>query len=287
MGKLILAACASAVLLAQNRDAPVARQQSKLAVSGGEIVYDVAGSGPTVVFLHGAFMDRRSWDRQLAPFARRFRVVRYDIRPFGESSRPDKAYSVPDDLLQLLDHLRVGRAHLVGHSFGGSTAIDFALLHPDRVSSLVLAAAAPNGFVGPEDERKAAGAVFAAVKNGDDAIVEAWLGHPIWAVSRTKPDVLKELDAMSRRNLAPFRMAFAPYVPITPPAIERLGDVRAPTLVLVGDRDTAGNRQAAELLAKRIPGATMRIIAGADHALPLGWADEFNAAVIGFISAAR
>jgi pimeloyl-ACP methyl ester carboxylesterase len=268
---------------------PATAQPMRLPVGGGELAYEVAGpsNAPAVVFLHGAFMDRGSWDREFPVFARDYRAVRYDIRPFGESTRPDKAYSVPDDLLRLLDHLRIGRAHLVGHSFGGALALDFALLQPDRVASLVLVAAPPNGFVGPEDERKAAGAVFAAVKDGDDAIVKAWVNHPIWSVSRTRPEVLKELEASTRRNLAPFRMAFAPYLPVTPPAVDRLADVKVPTLVVIGDRDTPGNRQGAELIAAKVPGARLHLIAGADHGVPLGWSDELTAAAVGFIRAAR
>jgi pimeloyl-ACP methyl ester carboxylesterase len=129
--------------------------------------------------------------------------------------------------------------------------------------------------------------VFAAVKDGDDAIVRAWLAHPIWRVSRTRPDVAKELEAITRRNLAPFRMTFAPYIPVTPPAVQRLGDVKAPTLVLVGDSDTPGNRQGSELVAKQVPGATLRVVSGADHALPIGWAVDFNAAVMAFIADRR
>ena len=164
---------------------------------------------------------------------------------------------------------------------------NFALQHPDRVDRLVLAAAPPGGFKPPEDEVKLIGAVFAAVKNGEEAIVKAWLDHPMWRVSRGRPDVMKELDASVRRNLAPFKMTFAPYLPVRPPAIERLGAVRSPTLVIVGDRDMPSIREAAALEAKRIPGAIMKVVAGADHGLPLGWADEFNAAVIAFLSAAR
>lgn len=279
---ILMLLLATAALAAQG-------EPSRLAVPDGEIVYELAGpaSGPPVVLLHGAFMDRRSWDQLVPVLARQFRVVRYDIRPFGESSRPQKPYSVPDDLLRLLDHLKIERAHLVGHSFGGALAIDCALLHPGRVASLTLAAAPPNGFVAPDDERKAAMAVFAAVKHGDDAIVRAWLDHPIWAVSRTRPDVVDMLERMTRRNLAPFRMAFAPYLPVMPPAVERLAGITAPTLVVIGDRDTPGNQQGAALVAKQVRGAQLRTIAGADHALPLGWPGEFNAAVLGFLSAAR
>ena len=67
-------------------------QNGRIEVPGGTLAYDAAGSGPAVVLLHGAFMDRKSWDHQFPVFARRFRVIRYDIRPFGESTRPDKPY---------------------------------------------------------------------------------------------------------------------------------------------------------------------------------------------------
>jgi pimeloyl-ACP methyl ester carboxylesterase len=280
MGKLAGAAIALAVLA----QAPAV---SRLTVPGGELVYDVAGSGDAVVFLHGAFMDRGSWDAQLPAFAKRFRVIRYDLRPFGESKRVEKPYSVPEDLRLLLDHLQIARAHLVGHSFGGGAALDFALLYPDRVSTLTLVSAGPSGFVPPEDERRAAGAVFAAVKEGEDAIIAAWLKHPMWAASQSRPEVLRALAASTRKSLAAFTMAAPPFVPMKPPATDRLGEVKAPTLVVVGDRDTPGNRQASDLLAKQIPGATLKVVAGADHALPLGWSRELNEAVLAFISTTR
>lgn len=262
-------------------------QNGRINVPDGTLAYDAAGGGPPVVFLHGAFMDRKSWDHQFPVFARSFRVVRYDIRPFGESTRPDKPYVVPDDLLRVLDHFKIQRAHLVGHSFGGAAALDFALLHPDRVASLVLAAAPPNGLALPADEVKASAAVFAAVKDGDQAILKAWMGHPIWSVSRTRPAVAKELEDITARNLAIFRLTSAPYAPVKPAAVDRLKEVIAPTLVIVGDADTPGIRQGAALEASQIPGATMRIVKGADHGLPIGWADEFNDAVIAFLNARR
>ena len=257
----------------------------RLDVPGGSIVYDdTGGSAPPIVFLHGAFMDRRTWDRQVEFFAERYRVIRYDLRPFGESTRPDQAYVVPDDLLRLLDHLKIDRATLIGHSFGGAAALDFTLLYPGRVENLVLVSAPPNGLNGPADEAKASMAVFAAVKEGDDAIVKAWMAHPIWSVSSKMPAVATEIETITRRNLAPFRMSFAPYVPVKPAAVGRLAEVKAPTLVIVGDLDSNGIRSGADLEAKQIPGALMAIVKGADHGLPIGWAAEFNAVVSGFLS---
>jgi pimeloyl-ACP methyl ester carboxylesterase len=262
---------------------------ARLAVPGGEIAYDVTGppSAPAVVLLHGAFMDRRSWDRQVPAFAKQFRVVRLDLRPFGESMPPREPYSVPDDVRLLLDHLRIERAHLMGHSFGGGVAIDFALVYPDRVASLVLVSANPSGFGLPEDERKAGMAIFAAVKDGDEAIVDAWVAHPMWAVARERPALKDELAAITRRNLAPFRMKAPPYRPLTPPAVGRLADVKTPTLIVVGDRDTPGNQQASALMAKQIAGAKAVVIPGADHAVPLGWSDALNSAALDFMLSAR
>lgn len=279
MGKLTAAVMVAWVLLQ-------GAATSRLAVPGGEIVYDVTGSGDAVVFLHGAFMDRSSWDAQVPAFAKQYRVIRYDIRPFGES-RLEKPYTVHDDLRLLLEHLQIARAHLVGHSFGGGVALDFALAYPDRVASLSLVGAGPMGFVAPEEERKAAGAVFAVIKQGDDAILSAWLKHPMWAASQQRPEVLKALEASTRRSLSAFRLPTAPFVLVKPQAIERLGEIKTPTLVIIGDKDTPGNRQASDLLGTQIPNAQLKVIAGADHALPLGWSAEFNSAVLAFLSTAR
>jgi pimeloyl-ACP methyl ester carboxylesterase len=278
MVKLTIAIAAAALAVLQTP------ATSRLPVPGGELVYDVSGQGDTVVFLHGAFMDRGSWDAQVPAFAKRFRVVRYDLRPFGESNRLDKAYSVADDLLALLDHLKVARAHLIGHSFGGGAALDFALLHPERVATLTLVSAGPSGFAAPKEEQQAAGAIFAALKEGDDAVIRAWLKHPMWAASQSRPEVLKALETSTRKSLSAFKRSAPPFIPLSPPAVQRLGDVKAPSLIVIGDRDTPGNRQASELLAKQIPGATLKVVAGADHALPLGWSGEFNDAALAFIA---
>jgi 3-oxoadipate enol-lactonase len=276
MGKVIVAAITAAVLAAQTPSA-------RLAVGDGEIAYDVAGTGPAVVLLHGGFMDRRAWDPQLPAFTRMFRVVRYDIRPFGESTTPAKPYSMPDDLQRLLDHLKIDRAHLVGHSFGGQLAIDFALTHPTRVASLVLVGAAPSGLVPSAEEAKAIGAIFAAAKGGDEAVLKAWLNHPMWSASRDRPDVMKALAASTRRSLAAFKMTAPPYVPMDPPAIKRLREIKVPALVVIGDRDLPSLREAADMMTREIPGAMLKVIQGADHALPIGWSTEFNAAALEFL----
>jgi pimeloyl-ACP methyl ester carboxylesterase len=276
MSRYLVTALAAAIVAAQSAGA-------RLAVSGGEIAYDDAGTGPPVVLLHGAFMERRAWDPQLPALTPRFRVIRYDIRPFGQSTRPETPYRMTDDLLQVLDRLRIDRAHLMGHSMGGQLAIDFALAHPARVASLVLAGAAPSGTVPTAEEVKAIASIFAAAKSGEDAVLSAWLAHPMWSASQKRSDVMKALESSTRPNLRVFSMTSPPFVPTDPPAIKRLRDITAPTLIVVGDRDLPSLRQAADLLAREIPGAVLKVVAGADHALPIGWAKDFNAVALEFL----
>jgi len=255
----------------------------RVPVAGGALAYDEAGRGPAVILLHGAFLDRGTWDHQMPALAARYRTVRYDIRPFGESTVPDKPYKTTDDLLALLDALKIERAHLVGHSFGGGVAIDFALEHPSRVASLALVNSGVTGASMPADEQQQAMQVFISAKESEAKAVDAWLALGLWSASRARPEVMKSVERITARNAARFRMAAPPFAPITPPALGRLGEIRSPTLVVTGDRDTPGNRAGSESLAKSIPGARFVVIPGADHAIPIGWAKELNEAVVTFL----
>lgn len=255
----------------------------RLTVPGGVVAYDEAGRGPAVILLHGAFLDRGTWDRQMPALAARHRVVRYDIRPFGESTVPDQPYKTTDDLLALMDALKIDRAHLVGHSFGGGVAIDFALDHPSRVASLALVNSGVTGAAMPADEQKEAMQVFVSARESEARAVEAWLGLGLWSASRARPAVMKAIETITVRNAARFRMAAPPFAPVTPPAIGRLGEIRAPTLVVTGDRDTPGNRAASDTLVKGISGAHLVVVPGADHAIPIGWAKELNDALLVFL----
>ena len=115
-----------------------ASDTGRVAVEGGTLFYEVRGSGPAVVLLHGGGLDRTMWDPQLEPLLRSFRVVRYDARGHGRSSAPMGPYSMVEDFRLVLDHLGVERAHLVGLSMGGGTALDFATAYPARVHTLAL-----------------------------------------------------------------------------------------------------------------------------------------------------
>ena len=122
---------------------------------GGRLHYEIAGdrASPAVTLLHPGLWDARTWDPHFGRWTERFRVLRYDQRGYGGSSRPDGSpYSHVRDLVALLDHLDIERTALVGCSMGGGLAIDATLTVPERVWALVPIAPGLGGFEDTEEE---------------------------------------------------------------------------------------------------------------------------------------
>jgi pimeloyl-ACP methyl ester carboxylesterase len=131
--------CVTCLAIAARIEAAPSRSVvDTLAVPGGHIYYEVQGKGRVVVLLHAAGTDSKMWDEQFSVLAKRFRVIRYDQRGWGRSSKPEKPFHPVDDLSLLLRHLKVKRASLVGLSMGSGVALNFALEYPKMVEKLVL-----------------------------------------------------------------------------------------------------------------------------------------------------
>lgn len=132
--------CCSCVAADPSARGPVTATAPGFApVAGGAIHYDVTGRGRSVVLLHGGGLDLRMWDVLLPQLAPTNRVVRWDAPGHGASTAPAQPTAeTTDELLALLDHLRIDRATLVGFSMGAGTAAGFAIRHPRRVDRLVL-----------------------------------------------------------------------------------------------------------------------------------------------------
>lgn len=229
------------------------------------IAYDRAGppGALPVVLLHAGVADRRMWEPQREALTAAHDVVRLDLRGFGESSdRPAGALSPVDDVLDSLAVLGIERCHLVGASYGAGVAVEVALTRPPLVASLMLVA--PGGALIAEatDELRAFWqAEGGALEAGDlDAAVEANLVTWVDGPRRTPGTV----DAAARSLVAEMqRRAFeltadwddVEEQELSPPALDRLGDLAVPTLVLVGSEDVDAILATAALVTEQIPGA--------------------------------
>src|SRR5215208_6226011 len=116
----------------------VQTKKEHLDLEDGQLYYETAGEGFPLVLSHAAFLDSRMFDALWEPLAQHFRVVRYDMRGYGQSSPAKEPLCRRADLGQLLKHLGVTRAHLVGCSYGGQITLDLALEQPQHIASLTL-----------------------------------------------------------------------------------------------------------------------------------------------------
>ena len=160
-------------------------------VNGTSLYYEAAGSGPPLVLTHGGALDLRMWDDQFKLFARRYRVVRYDVRGYGKSALPtQEGYRRPDDLKTLMDYLEIESAYIVGLSMGGGISIEFALAYPSATDALVPIGSGLSGYqrsdewLGLLERRKAV---------SDEASVQAardfWLNTYVFSPALERPDV--------------------------------------------------------------------------------------------------
>jgi CubicO group peptidase (beta-lactamase class C family)/pimeloyl-ACP methyl ester carboxylesterase len=110
-------------------------------VESGKLFYEELGAGEPLIFIHGHSFDHYEWEPQFYAFAKKYRVIRYDVRGYGRSSMPAEysSCSHAEDLLQLMNTLKIKKAHIVGLSMGGFIATDFLTLHQDRLLSATMA----------------------------------------------------------------------------------------------------------------------------------------------------
>ena len=254
--------------------------------AGGTIHYEEVGQGLPVILMHGGQLDHRMWDDQVAVLSKIYRVIRYDIRGFGKSSDPQIPYADFDDLLALENYLHVQRAVLVGLSLGGRIALDFALLHPDRVSALVLVGPGLRGYRSPDDEimnAKEWENVEAARDSGYVVATALWLRNPYMAPAMEQPRLREWIRLLALDNARNWLVNPLLERPLKPRAIDRLHDVKVPTLILVGGRDIRRMQGIADTLYHGIPGAEKEVIAGAGHIVNMEQPEQFNRSLLEFL----
>lgn len=254
-------------------------------INGTKLYYEMQGTGPAVVFIHSGGYDRRTWDDQFAVFSDRYTVIRYDVRGYGRSPAPTKPYSDDDDLYQLLNHLKVQKAHLIGLSMGGRIAIDFTLTHPAMVLSLVPVAPGLSGYPYSAEDTIELMKIIYSIQNDDGTPAgEAWLRSAYNAAAMENPALAARLKPVAIENSRAWLInIFFPRPPF-PLAIQRLAEIRVPTLVIGGSRDVPTIAKIIELLEKNIPGVAKVIVPGAGHMVNMEKPGEFNTAVLDFLS---
>ena len=259
-----------------------------------DLHYELAGQGPPVVLLHEGIADSRMWEPQWQTFPPQHRVVRYDMRGFGESPAATGSFSHARDLIDLLDRLALGPAALVGVSMGGAVALDVTIGRPDLVSALVLVGSGLRGHEFSAESEAGWAEEEAALERGDlDAAVELnlrmWVDGPHRSPEEVDPDVRQRVGEMQRRAFELWQSGDheATLEPLDPDWQTRLGDIRVPTLIVVGELDRPEMHEIADRLETEIPNTRRAVIEGTAHVPSMERPAEFDELVLGFLAATQ
>lgn len=257
-------------------------------VRGFGLYYEEHGRGEPLVLVPGFGAGLWSWYRQVPAFAERFRTVVFDPRGVARSRVADAPFTMrdlADDLAALLEELKVERAHVLGASFGGFVAQEFALAHPGRTRSLVLCCTSYGGagHVPPAPETLAA---IASTKGLDteERVRGNWSLAFSQGFAAAHPEEVERVVSLRAENGAPEQLYLRQLqAAVAFDAAARVGRIEAPTLVITGDADRIVPHENSLNLAAAVPGAELKIVEGGSHAFFIERADEFNRAVLEFV----
>jgi pimeloyl-ACP methyl ester carboxylesterase len=244
--------------------------------TGVRIRYIDDGDGLPTLLIHGHTLDLRMWEELLPGLrAAGARAIRYDLRGHGRSERPGTGYHWSHhaaDAIAVLDEAGVDRAMVIGCSIGGGIALELAVSEPERVESLVLMSPVmpdrPFEREFFENLRRVASVIRSDGVRA--AMLGPWMESPLWGGSLDRPEVRERLASI----VADF--PGAEYLATERDQIDRgwilpdrLSEIRAPTLVMVGGNELPGFSEYAREAADSIPGARLELIEGCGHLFPI------------------
>jgi pimeloyl-ACP methyl ester carboxylesterase len=260
-------------------------------VPGARLAFDDEGHGSPILLIHSALINRRAWDDLVPPLLDAgYRVIRHDMRGFGESTAEDVEFSPRDDIRAVLDAAGVRQAAVVGNSMGGLHALDAVIETPDRFAALAWVCGGISGFEVPNTpEEDVIEAEMVAAQDAGDADAEAWVDVRLWVDGIGQPPTrvpaaLRQAVFEADRLLVRSDHVFGRPIPIEPPANDRLGTVRTPTLVVLGGLDAPSAHASAARLAAAVPGARQATVPDVAHLVGMEAPDRLAALLVEFLA---
>ncbi|MCL2657517.1 MAG: 3-oxoadipate enol-lactonase [Betaproteobacteria bacterium] len=246
--------------------------------------YRATGSGPWVTLLHSLGSDHSIWEAQAVALSKRFSVLAVDLRGHGQSPAPEGAYTLEmlaADVVQLWDELGVTRSHVIGISLGGFVAQHLGFDSPDRVARLVLAdtcAAYPTEAAAAWPER-----IRQVSEQGTTPLVAGTLER--WFTAAWRAEHPEALAAIGHLIAQTPRAGYVGccHAIARLDTRKRLAEVRASSLVIVGEQDLGTPPALARELAGLIADARLEVLPGAAHMSCIEQAGEFNRLLDAFL----
>ena len=278
---ILLVAAWAGIARAQAQSAPP--QGSYLEVDGAKLYYQECGSAPrTVVLVHDGVLDSAVWDDVWPEFCKHFHTIRYDRRGYGRSPAATQGHYATDDLAAILHHLELKHVAIVGSSHGGEISINFTLDHPEMVEQLVLVGAVVGGMPYSKHFLERGDVLGKPLEKGDIQGAIAAATQDKYLTAPGSDAAKKRMADILRAN--PQDLTHPELELPVKPALPRLGDIRIPTLLLVGDADIPDVHAHAGAIEAGIPRARRIVIRDVGHLMYLEKPAEFSRTIIEFLN---
>lgn len=258
------------------------KETMDITVNGLQLHYQTDGQGAPVLLLHPVGLDLTWWKPQVEALRSEFQVVQMDFRGHGKSTVVPPPYTLADfaaDAHGLLSGLRIGPAHVIGLSLGGMVAQVLALEYPKDVRSLVLS----NTLCTlPAEARQAIrGRGEAAEQGGMAAVAQSTIERWFTPGFLNSPLVARCRQHLLAQDVGAWAATWRAIADIE--TLPRLSEIHVPSLVMTGDADVSTPIAAARVIANAIPGAVLKVMAGAPHMAPYERPELFNPLVLEFL----
>lgn len=262
---------------------------------GVDLHYEVTGSGTPIVFIHEFAATSQSWEAQVRHFSRWYTCITFNARGYPPSQVPSDSSSYSQqravqDVIAVLDHAGVERAHVVGHSMGGFAALHLGLNHPDRARSLCVAGAGYGAEPEKQEifQRETRNTAAMLLEQGIEAFAMKYSRGPTRLSferndARGYAEFQKTLSMQSALGLASTQLGVQLRRPSLYSLKDEMAKLRLPTLILNGDEDTPCIGPAL-MMKVTIPSAMMSVIPNCGHTINLEAPDEFNRILGAFIT---
>lgn len=248
------------------------------------------GQGQPVVLIHGVGLNKEMWGGQFVGLAADYRVIAYDMLGHGQSARPAvdtdlQGYAA--QLVELLDHLQIAQATVIGFSMGGLIARAFALHYPQRLSALVVLNSVFNRS--PEQSAGVIARAAQAAELGPDANVDAalerWFSREYKAANPAQVVAIRQV--LAGNDPQGYHTTYSLFATQDMYREADLGSIQVPTLIATGELDTGSTPAMTRQLAARIPGARSVVLAEQRHMMPVEAPRDVNRMLLDFLREAR
>jgi len=260
--------------------------------TGVDLYYETHGQGEPLIFVPSTAFSGEVWKPSQMPLAETMNVIFHDPRGCGRSVAEQSVYTIEQmalDIVALMDHLKHSSAHFIGHSMGGRIALSLVQNFPGRVKSLIMAASG-SGLAGRSGSECIPGLPHGQVVRLVEMGFEKFIYH---GIVESDTYFTKEYRTSHRADVEEFyKLVWATHAKLPEfihlsiarrnfEGTHRLGDVKAPTLVLIGEADTVGSNHFAQsqVLKERIRGAKLKVLNGQSHGFFWQAAEETNSVI--------